>query len=144
MTLTKTTALPLRGPVLVPVILRIDIAVIVIDPPAVHTVATAKCDVIGNVATPISTVMMITTGVKWSTVPIREKTRSKNRLGDLRIGVIEITQRRKTLAVVVIGHIGHIGKGVGNGTEVLMGFENVQDQLRIEQAEQNGWERASL
>lgn len=144
MMLTNTTALPLRGLVPVPVILRIDIAVIVIDLPAVRTVATAKRDVIGNVGTPISTVMTTTTEVKWATAPIREKTHPKNRLGDLRIRVTEITPRRKTLVVVAIGHIGHIGKGVGSGTEVSMGVEDVQDQLRIELAGQTGWKRASI
>jgi hypothetical protein len=80
----------LRGPALLPAIFLIDIAIIVIDPLVVQTVATAKCDVTANVATPVSMVTKMTEA-SWSMDLIRGRIRQRIRLGNLHIKVTEIT-----------------------------------------------------
>lgn len=140
--LTSTIAPLPRGPAHPPAILLIDIAPIVIDPSVVLTVATMTYDATDHVAIPVSIVMMPTTEAKTSMALIRAKTHPGIQLGDLHIRVIESMRRRKTVAVAGIGHIDHIGRGAGSGTEVHV--EDAQDLLTMEQVGPNDSKRASL
>lgn len=144
MLLTRLAALLLHDPDLAPAIILIDIAVIVIDPPALRTAPTANCDVIANAVTPESTVTMIVIEAKLSMVLMRGKIHPKIRYGDRRIGVIETTQRKRTLAAVAIVHTDRTGRGVGSGSKgILVEADDVRDRLRMDPAGQNDWKRPS-
>lgn len=143
--LTRLPALPLRGRGLGPVItILIDIAVIVIDPSAVRTAVTTNCDVIASAATPISMAMMIMSEAKPSTVLMHGKIHPKIRFENLRIGAIETTQRKRTLAAVVIDPIDRTGRGVGSELkEILVEADDVRDRPRMHPAGPNDWKRAT-